>query len=58
VITASMYAVLSAIREDWPYSVSPGGLSFGGGNATYYPEQEEQGYIPHPLLLQKRQAST
>jgi len=53
-----MYAVLSAIREDWPYSVSPGGLSFGGGNATYYPEQEEQGYIPHPLLLQKRQAST
>ncbi len=43
-VNASWYAVLSSIREDWPYSVSPGGLSYGGGNATYYPKQEEQGY--------------
>eukprot|EP01087_Luapelamoeba_hula_P007627 TRINITY_DN1860_c0_g2_i1.p1 TRINITY_DN1860_c0_g2~~TRINITY_DN1860_c0_g2_i1.p1 ORF type:complete len:847 (-),score=118.70 TRINITY_DN1860_c0_g2_i1:27-2567(-) len=47
VVRSSYYAILSAIRDDWPYSVSPGGLSSGGGNATGYPGQEEQGYFGH-----------
>jgi len=47
VVYASYYAILSSIRSDWGFSVSPGGLSTGGGNATGYPRQEEEGYFGH-----------
>ena len=46
-VSASYYAILSSIRSDWGFSVSPGGLAFGGGNATGYPRQEFEGYFGH-----------
>jgi hypothetical protein len=47
IVNASYYYILSSIREGWPYSVSPGGLFTGGGNASYYPGEEQMGYFGH-----------
>jgi hypothetical protein len=40
VIRASTYALLSSMREDWPYSTSPGGISTNGYNGHAFWDME------------------
>jgi len=48
VINGSMYYILSSIRDDWPYSISPGSLSSNGYNGHVFWDCETWIY---PTLL-------
>lgn len=53
-INSSLYYILSSIREDWPYSLSPGSLSSNSYNGHVFWDTETWMYPPllmlHPAL--------
>jgi hypothetical protein len=48
-VNASLYAIRSAIRADWPYGLSPGGLTSDGYNGHTFWDQET--WMWPPLLF-------
>ncbi|GAM22451.1 hypothetical protein SAMD00019534_056260 [Acytostelium subglobosum LB1] len=50
-VNASLYYTLSSVRQDWPWSISPGGLSSNGYNGHVFWDAETWMY-PTILLLQ------
>lgn len=48
-VNASLYAIRASIREDWPYGLSPGGLSTNGyGGHTFW---DQETWMFPPLLM-------
>ena len=56
-VNATLFAILSAVREDWNYGMSPGGISTNAYNGHVFWDMETWVY-PSLLLLQPNLAES
>jgi protein-glucosylgalactosylhydroxylysine glucosidase len=47
-VNASIFAILSSVRDDWPYSLGPGGLTDGFAGHTFW---DVESWVYPPTLL-------